>query len=95
VQPLEVLGCSFLPKIYFVGHLKEVFGSDFIEVKAEKLSEALKDLSFKVTDFLDLDGKPSGKYIFLINGADSSLYGDDPYINEGDVVTIVPISHGG
>lgn len=84
-----------LPRILLVGQLKEIFGSEEMEVKGKKLSEVLKFLSIKVTDLLDLDGKPSGKYLFLINGVDSLVYGDDPEVGDEDNIAIVPISHGG
>ncbi|MGC8909977.1 MAG: MoaD/ThiS family protein [Fervidicoccaceae archaeon] len=84
-----------LSKIILVGHLKEVFGGEVLEAEGRRLSEVLKFLSSKANDLLDLDGKPSGKYVFLINGVDSLVYGEDPEVSEEDNITIVPISHGG
>jgi len=84
-----------LPKVIFVGQLKEIFGGESLEVSGRSLSEVLNLLSSRASDLLDLDRKPSGKYVFLINGVDSLIYGDDAPLKENDVVTIVPISHGG
>ncbi|MEM0021587.1 MAG: MoaD/ThiS family protein [Fervidicoccaceae archaeon] len=84
-----------MTKIVLVGQLKEILGKEFLELNGNRLSEILRKLSPAVQDVLDIDGKPSGKYIFLLNGVDSFVYGDDPEIKEEDTITIIPISHGG
>jgi molybdopterin converting factor small subunit len=84
-----------LVEITLIANLIEKVGSEKINVKAEKLSEALKFLIPKLPDILDLEGKPSGNYIFLLNGADYRVFGDDPVVKDSDKVTIIPVSHGG
>ncbi len=82
-------------EIQFVANLKEAVGKEKVVIKAKKLSEALKQLSSEIPDVLDPEGKPSGNYIFLADGIDIRLYGDDPELKDDMKITIIPISHGG
>lgn len=82
--------------IKLLGGAKKSFGKDSIQadfdsVTISKLLEYL--LSIKPANTLDLDTK---NILIAINGADSSaLQGHDTVIKSGDVITIIPVIHGG
>ena len=79
-----------------MGGAKKTFGKDIILVKSdnitiEKLLEYL--LSIKPANTLDLDTK---NILVAINGADSSaLQGRNTVLHAGDIVSIIPVIHGG
>lgn len=82
--------------VRLLGGAKKTFGKDIIAVEfdnitIEKLLEYL--LSIKPTNALDLDTK---NILVAVNGADSSaLQGRNTVLNAGDVVSIIPVIHGG
>lgn len=82
--------------VRFLGGAKKSFGTEGISVDLGqiKISELLEHLlSIKPKDTPDLDTK---NLLVAINGVDSSaLGGNDTMINPEDVVTIIPIIHGG
>ncbi|NDB45809.1 MAG: thiamine biosynthesis protein ThiS [Nitrososphaeria archaeon] len=82
--------------IKLLGGAKKSFGkdslqADFDSVTISKLLEYL--LSIKPENTLDLDTK---NILIAVNGADSSaLQGHDTVLKSGDVITIIPVIHGG
>lgn len=82
--------------IKLLGGAKKSFGQDVIEadfdnVTISKLLDYL--LSIKPQNTLDLDTK---NVLIAVNGADSSaLHGHDTILHSGDVVSIIPVIHGG
>ena len=82
--------------IKLLGGAKKSFGTDLIQseldnVPISKLLEYL--LSIKPANTLDLDTK---NILIAVNGADSSaLQGHNTILHSGDVVSIIPVIHGG
>lgn len=82
--------------IKLLGGAKKSFGKDLMELEFDnvtisKLLEYL--LSVKPENTLDLDTK---NILIAVNGADSSaLQGHDTILHSGDVVSIIPVIHGG
>lgn len=82
--------------VKLLGGAKKSFGQDLIQadfdnVSIAKLLEYL--LSIKPQNTLDLDTK---NILIAVNGADSSaLQGHDTVLHSGDVVSIIPVIHGG
>lgn len=82
--------------VKFLGGAKKSFGTDSLSVDLgnTKISELLEHLlSIKPKNTLDLDTK---NLLVAVNGIDSSaLGGKNAVVKSGDVVTIIPIIHGG
>lgn len=82
--------------IKLLGGAKKSFGKDLIQtdhdnITIAKLLEYL--LSTKPANTLDLDTK---NILIAVNGADSSaLSGHETILHSGDVVSIIPVIHGG
>lgn len=82
--------------IKLLGGAKKSFGKDLIQanfdgVTISKLLEYL--LSIKPANTLDLDTK---NILIAVNGADSSaLQGHNTILHSGDVVSVIPVIHGG
>ena len=82
--------------IKLLGGAKKSFGTDLIQAELDnisisKLLEYL--LSIKPANTLDLDTK---NILIAVNGADSSaLQGHNTMLHSGDVVSIIPVIHGG
>ena len=82
--------------IKLLGGAKKSFGKDLIQtdhdnITIAKLLEYL--LAVKPNNTLDLDTK---NILIAVNGADSSaLSGHETILHSGDVVSIIPVIHGG
>uniref|UniRef100_A0A7C2VH61 MoaD/ThiS family protein n=1 Tax=Ignisphaera aggregans TaxID=334771 RepID=A0A7C2VH61_9CREN len=61
------------------------------------LLERLKMLYPGLRDVIDSIKELAGEYILLINGVDANVYGDieSIKIKDDDIITLVPIAHGG
>jgi len=83
-------------KVLFVGHLKRLFGRDHlvVEEKVEDvraLLEYLNRLKLEANVLVDRSNT-----LIIVNGVEvSALNGLDTKVNEDDVVTLVPVTHGG
>lgn len=87
-------------KIILVGFLKEKFNKEFIEIKLNKPMELIELLNKEVSQLSELiltkSKKLSPSFIFLKNGVSIDIMNDDKTIlNDEDILTIIPISHGG
>lgn len=82
--------------IKLLGGAKKSFGKDLIQTDHDDItiSQLLEYLlSIKPADTITLDTK---NLLIAVNGADSSaLSGHDTLIHSGDVVSIIPVIHGG
>ncbi len=82
--------------IKLLGGAKKSFGKDIIQTEHDgvTISQLLEYLlSIKPADTITLDTK---NLLIAVNGADSSaLSGHDTVIHSGDVVSIIPVIHGG
>ncbi|HSA97666.1 MAG TPA: KEOPS complex subunit Cgi121 [Candidatus Nitrosotenuis sp.] len=82
--------------IKFLGGAKKSFGTDFVQVDLDGIPiKALLEhlLSIKPKDTITLDTK---NLLVAVNGVDSSaLAGYDTVLHPDDIVTIIPIIHGG
>ncbi|MFI5417083.1 MAG: KEOPS complex subunit Cgi121 [Nitrososphaerales archaeon] len=82
--------------IKLLGGAKKSFGADFLPVDLENIPiKTLLEhlLSIKPKDTITLDTK---NILVAVNGVDSSaLDGYDTILHQNDVVTIIPIIHGG
>ncbi|MEM1665823.1 MAG: MoaD/ThiS family protein [Nitrososphaerota archaeon] len=87
-------------KVELIGHLKSVVGKDVLELKIEgnvPLLEVLKILPKELKDILLKDGKLRPGFLLLLNGSDIRSLNKDvkTIVLDGDVLTIIPIIHGG
>ncbi|RLG78050.1 MAG: hypothetical protein DRO12_00630 [Thermoprotei archaeon] len=87
-------------KLVFVGGLRRVFGGG-IEIKLGKkmklrdLIEVLVKKNHRLAEVLDTNGPKPG-YLLFINDVDYQvLSGMDTEIDDDDVLTLVPVNHGG
>lgn len=82
--------------IKLLGGAKKSFGKDLIQTDRDGLTiSQLLDylLSIKPADTITLDTK---NLLIAVNGADSSaLSGHETVIRSGDIVSIIPVIHGG
>lgn len=82
--------------IKLLGGAKKSFGTDFVSVDLEGIPiKTLLDhlVSIKPKNTLDIDTK---NILVAVNGVDSSaLDGFDTILHSDDVITIIPIIHGG
>lgn len=83
-------------KVVFVGHLKRLFGKDYL-----LLEERVCDVSalIKYLNHVKLDENvvvDRSNTLILVNGVEiSALNGLDTKVNEGDIITLIPVTHGG
>lgn len=88
-----------------LGHLKQRAGFSEIDVdiqNEETLPHFLQTLSSIYPTLQEvvkafLEGRRYGEYLLLINDVDANVYDkiDDIVIKNSDVITIVPVVHGG
>ncbi|WKT58074.1 MoaD/ThiS family protein [Candidatus Nitrosotenuis chungbukensis] len=82
--------------IKLLGGAKKSFGTDLLQVDLDDIPiKTLLEhlLSIKPKDTLTLDTK---NILVAVNGVDSSaLDGYDTVLHKNDVITIIPIIHGG
>ena len=82
--------------IKLIGGAKKSFNSDQLQIKKSDISiNELLELLLKIkpddTSNLDVEN-----ILIAINGSDSSaMNGKDTIVNDGDVVSIIPVIHGG
>ncbi|MGB9727242.1 MAG: MoaD/ThiS family protein [Nitrososphaeria archaeon] len=84
-------------KVVFVGHLKMLFGKKehlIIEERVEDVRSLIEYLNrIKLDKSVSVDRRNT---LILVNGVEvSALNGLDTKVNEGDVITLVPVTHGG
>lgn len=89
-------------KIELLGVLRSILNRDFIEVKLEEgltIGEVLRIAASKyeqLREAIDELGNLKTTYLLFINGKDVSLLGGNNYkVKDGDVLTLIPVSHGG
>jgi len=79
-------------KVRFIGHLAAQF-KDEMEFQGDKISVA------DLLNRLNLKGEPKitrANTLILVNGVEvSALKGDETEVKDGDIITLIPISHGG
>lgn len=84
----------------FLGHLRSRIGLSEIDVETYG-GELLRDFFNKLADILPelkhVVNDPLGEYLILINDVDVNVYGgiNSVVIKSEDVITIIPIVHGG
>lgn len=83
-------------KVVFVGHLKMLFGKEYLllEEGVEDIRSLLEYLNrIKLDKSVSVDRRNT---LILVNGVEvSALNGLDTKVNEGDIITLVPVTHGG
>ena len=83
-------------KVVFVGHLKMLFGKEYLllEERFEDIRSLLEHLNrIKLDKSVSVDRRNT---LILVNGVEvSALNGLDTKVNEGDIITLVPVTHGG
>ncbi|MEM3407154.1 MAG: MoaD/ThiS family protein [Nitrososphaerota archaeon] len=87
-------------RIILVGFLKKEFNKEFIEIKLDKPMELIKLLNKKIPRLSKLilieSKKLSSSFIFLKNGVSIDIMSENKTIlNNEDILTIIPVSHGG
>lgn len=83
-------------KVVFVGHLKMLFGKEYLvlEERVEDVRSLIEYLNrIKLDKSVSVDRRNT---LILVNGVEVSALNDlDTKVNEGDVITLVPVTHGG
>lgn len=82
-------------RVKLLATLGEKYGDEEVEVRASSLSELISSLSKRIPEIAEAGGKPSPLYLYLINGVDARVLGDNPVLRDEDEVSIIPINHGG
>ncbi|MEM4032589.1 MAG: MoaD/ThiS family protein [Zestosphaera sp.] len=89
-------------RVRLAGVLRSRLGRDEISVelgKSTKLSDFLRKLRSEMPDLreaVEEDGSLTASYIAFLNNIDYRLLGGSDYeLNDGDEISLVPISHGG
>lgn len=83
-------------KVIFVGYLKKIFGKDEIQIPNHltNVSDLIHYLNTVKTDN-EITIKRENTLVF-VNGIEiSALDGVRTKLNEHDIVTLVPVTHGG
>ncbi|MEM3403961.1 MAG: MoaD/ThiS family protein [Nitrososphaeria archaeon] len=82
--------------VVFVGYLKKVFGKDEIQIRDHliNISELIRYLNtVKIDNEITIKRENT---LFLVNEIEiSALDGVKTKLNEHDIVTLVPVTHGG
>ncbi|MEM4708552.1 MAG: MoaD/ThiS family protein [Fervidicoccaceae archaeon] len=84
-----------MPIVKYIANLKTRVGVDQEKIKARTLREVISKVSEKVPDLVDFDGKTTGLYVILVNDVDYRLLGEEYILGDNDVITILPVIHGG
>ncbi len=84
-----------LIRVRLLGHLKTLFNSEEIEMKETRIS--VKDILRRLEKLGPQGGGLSpGSLLVAVNGVEAStLGGTDVLVGDGDIVTIIPVVHGG
>ncbi len=82
-------------RVKLTATLKERVGVETLEIEATDLKELAKKLAEKIPDLIDFSGNPSPLYLFLVDGVDARVLGENPSLVNGNTVTIIPVNHGG
>jgi len=89
-------------RVVLYGHLRGLVGSSELSLEVSDrltLREFLKALASRyreLSDIISPQGEVRPLYIVFINGRDLELLGGYGYVvRDGDVVSLVPVSHGG
>ena len=87
-------------RIILIGFLKKEFNKEFIEIELNKPMELTEILNIKTPQLSELiltkSKKLSPSFIFLKNGVSIDVMSEDKIIlNNEDILTIIPVSHGG
>jgi molybdopterin converting factor small subunit len=87
-------------RIILIGFLKKEFNKEFIEIELNKPMELIEILNVKTPQLSELiltkSKKLSPSFIFLKNGVSIDVMSEDKIIlNNEDILTIIPVSHGG
>ena len=87
-------------KIILIGFLKKEFNKECIEIKLNKPMELIEVLNIKTPQLSELLLTKSKKllpsFIFLKNGVSIDIMSENEIIlNDEDILTIIPVSHGG
>lgn len=88
-------GAAEMVKVKLTATLKERLGAEMLEIDAPNLKELAKRLSEKIPDVIDFSGNPSPLYLFLIDGVDARVLGENPSLDSSNTVIIIPVNHGG
>ncbi|MEM1605752.1 MAG: MoaD/ThiS family protein [Fervidicoccaceae archaeon] len=84
-----------MPIVKYIANLKTRVGVDQEKIEARTLREVISKVSEKVPDLVDFDGKTTGLYVILVNDVDYRLLGEEYILGDNDVITILPVIHGG
>ncbi|MCC6052006.1 MAG: MoaD/ThiS family protein [Fervidicoccaceae archaeon] len=84
-----------MPIVKYIANLKTRVGVDQEKIEARTLREVISKVSEKVPDLVDFDGKTTGLYVILVNDVDHRLLGEEYILGDNDVITILPVIHGG
>jgi molybdopterin converting factor small subunit len=87
-------------RIILIGFLKKEFNKEFIEIELNKPMELIEILNVKTPQLSELiltkSKKLSPSFIFLKNGISIDVMSEDKiFLNNEDILTIIPVSHGG
>jgi len=87
-------------RIILIGFLKKEFNKEFIEIELNKPMELTEILNIKTPQLSELiltkSKKLSPSFIFLKNGISIDVMSEDKiFLNNEDILTIIPVSHGG
>ncbi len=82
-------------KVELVPPLPEKIGFKEVYIKEKAFNKILIELSKMIKDLLDENGRVRGRYILLINGRDYRVYTNIDVLNDNDIITIIPVIHGG
>lgn len=82
-------------RVKLTATLKERVGAETLDIDATDLKGLAKKLAEKIPDLIDFSGNPSPLYLFLVDGVDARVLGENPSLDNGNTVTIIPVNHGG
>lgn len=84
-------------KIQLWGQLKNLANTEFVEVDAKSIDNAILEIADKYTELKQLlltDGKPSQSILVFVN-EDQHMWGTDKKIDSTDSITVMsPIAGG-
>jgi molybdopterin converting factor small subunit len=83
-------------EVVFIGHLKKLFGKE--EVNLDKNLKDISELFVYLSDLREDKRVTVNRHntLFFVNGVEISALGDlGTKLKEDDIITLVPITHGG
>lgn len=96
------MGCAISVRVELLGTLRKALNTEYLNlrvpcgIRVRELFITLRKEKPQLADAINAEGSLLPTYLLFINGVDAELVGGQEYrLKDGDVLTLIPITHGG